>query len=310
MGRGKGSANQLGLEDSPSALHVEPSGERNNDLGEVNGYPVNATSKKARRAWKENICPFLGRSCPKANAGSLPSCSILHNGELRITCPHRLMEAQKEIEKTLSDFFSDNGEDFTVVSEVTIPEEFTNSDGDDEETSAGRADLVFVEKGKGDDRKAHLVEVQTEYISGNISKQIRRFLDNPDDDNQERAKKESARPDSLSSSFKRLFPQILRKGTIFSSKEWGEGKIGVVTPRSFFDSFSRGLPRVSKDEAEVAWVVCDIEYDAKLGRNKVFVADVIYTTLEAIASASVPSPGKKAKFLEMIDRKISQQDKA
>lgn len=307
MGRGNSSADQLAL-DSAVQLRVEPSGKRNNDLGEVNGYPVNARSQKAKKAWEENLCPFLGRTCPKSNAGSLPSCSILSDGQLRITCPHRLLDARGEIEDVLGGFFFAGKKKFHVVEEVAIPETFISEEGESEETSAGRADLVFIEDSKEDDREVHLCELQTEYVSGNIGEQVRQFLADPAKDNKNRpikadGKEASARPDSLSSSFKRLFPQILRKGAVFSSEEWGGGKIGVVTPRSFFDSFSRQLPQVGKEEADIAWVVCDTKYDSKLGRNRVFVADTIYTTLSAVEEASRPSPGDKKKFIEGIDRK-------
>jgi hypothetical protein len=62
------------------------------------------------------------------------------------------------------------------------------------------------------------------------------------------------RPDYLSSSRKRLAPQLLFKGGIL--RAW-EKKIAVVLHRGFFNTLPK-LPEVSKGEADIAWMVYDV----------------------------------------------------
>ena len=64
-------------------------------------------------------------------------------------------------------------------------------------------------------------------------------------------------PDYLSSSRKRLAPHLMFKGGILNA--WGK-KIAVAVQQSFF-STPHKFPRVSRDRAEIMWMIYDLEYD-------------------------------------------------
>ena len=66
------------------------------------------------------------------------------------------------------------------------------------------------------------------------------------------------KPDYLSSSRKRLIPQMLYKGGIFQS--WKK-KQTVALQKSFFDTLP-SLPTTSKSKADIAWFLYDFEFNA------------------------------------------------
>jgi hypothetical protein len=66
------------------------------------------------------------------------------------------------------------------------------------------------------------------------------------------------RPDYLSSSRKRLVPQLVYKGGILHS--WNK-KIAVALNRTFFATLPT-LKQVPKDQADIAWLVYDLKIHA------------------------------------------------
>jgi hypothetical protein len=87
------------------------------------------------------------------------------------------------------------------------------------------------------------------------------------------------RPDYLSSSRKRLAPQLLFKGSILHGCK---KKIAVALNKNFFDTLPK-LKRVSKQKADIAWLIYDVmlpptgaatalSYQTKLVRR-----DVVYS---------------------------------
>src|SRR3990167_2156345 len=71
------------------------------------------------------------------------------------------------------------------------------------------------------------------------------------------------RPDYLSSSRKRLAPQLLFKGGILHS--WKK-KIAVALNKSFFATLPK-LKQVSKSDADIAWLIYDLELIKEKGKG-------------------------------------------
>lgn len=120
--------------------------------------------------------------------------------------------------------------------------------------SAGNIDVVLVaydDRGKVIDFGA--LEIQSVYISGNVREPFEYYMGDP----QSRASMDWSsesnypRPDYLSSSRKRLVPQLLYKGGILHS--WKK-KIAVALNKSFFATLPT-LKQVPKDEADIAWLI-------------------------------------------------------
>ena len=92
------------------------------------------------------------------------------------------------------------------------------------------------------------------------------------------------RPDYLSSSRKRLVPQMLYKGGIL--KEWRK-KQAIALQRSFYETLPK-LPEVSVEDAEIAWFLYDL--DLVDNRFQLKLSQTIYTEFwPALHTYNTPS---------------------
>ncbi|MGQ4808160.1 hypothetical protein NKDENANG_01527 [Candidatus Entotheonellaceae bacterium PAL068K] len=178
-------------------------------LAEVFGYPADNLSSPARRYRDHRLCPFNNRvpNCTKDKANDpLGVCSI-HAGEnLTITCPVRFRE-DWIIAEHAADFFFSTQTTWTSLTEVRL--------NDKNGRSAGNIDMVLVaydQLGKVTDFGS--LEVQAVYISGNIRRPFEHYMQSPEQyaDMAWTGESNSPRPDFLSSSRKRLVPQLMFKG--------------------------------------------------------------------------------------------------
>lgn len=116
------------------------------------------------------------------------------------------------------------------------------------------------------------------------------------------------RPDYLSSSRKRLVPQLVYKGGILHS--W-EKKIAVALNKSFFATLP-ALKQVPKDEANIAWLIYDLELRAEEshgpGRYYLTKVDEVFTEFEpALLSITTPLPGRVEDFIKLLQEKLDEQ---
>jgi hypothetical protein len=115
------------------------------------------------------------------------------------------------------------------------------------------------------------------------------------------------RPDYLSSSRKRLVPQLVYKGGILHS--WNK-KIAVALNRTFFATLPT-LKQVPKDQADIAWLVYDLKIHAddnhKPGRYYLTKVDEIFTDFEsALLSITTPLPGQIGDFIKLLQEKLDE----
>jgi len=220
-------------------------------LAEVFGHLITDHSEKADRYRSRRLCPFNNKvpNCTKDKAKDpLGVCSIYHEGKPVITCPIRFRE-DWIITDDAASFFFKKGTTWSSLTEVRL--------NDLHGKSAGNIDVVLVAydaKGKVYDFGA--LEIQAVYISGNVRDPFEYFMKDP----KARASMDWSnqpnypRPDYLSSSRKRLAPQLLFKGGILHG--WGK-KIAVALNKSFFDTLPKLKP-VSKSKADIAWLIYDV----------------------------------------------------
>ncbi|HOC91554.1 MAG TPA: NotI family restriction endonuclease [bacterium] len=274
-------------------------------LAEVFGFLVSDLSKKADRYRANRLCPFNNKvpSCTKDKAKSpLGVCSIYHKEKPTITCPVRFRE-EWIIADDAASFFFNESTSWSSLTEVRL--------NDINGKSAGNIDMVLVaydDDGKVKDFGA--LEVQAVYISGNVREPFERYMRNPKD----QASADSAgdsyypRPDFLSSSRKRLAPQLLFKGGILHS--WNK-KIAVAIDKSFF-SMLPNITQVSKSEAEIAWFIYDLVLTREKGeeqeRYHLKKVDEVYTRFEpALISITSPNPGNIEDFIKLLQDKLEEQ---
>jgi|WetSurMetagenome_2_1015567.scaffolds.fasta_scaffold47747_3 hypothetical protein len=272
-------------------------------LAEVFGFPIDNISEKANRFRTKRLCPFNNKvpSCTKDKANDpLGVCSIYENGgsNIAITCPIRFREDWKIVDDAASFFFPDKV-NWTSLSEVRL----NNKDGN----SAGNIDMVLVSydaNGKLIDFGA--LEIQGVYISGNIRLPFTAYMSNPDKNKNMDWTNEPnfPRPDYLSSSRKRLVPQLIYKGGIL--RTWKK-KSAVVIHKDFYSTLPV-LTHVDKKQAEIAWLIYDLAYDSKTNVFKLVTHEIIYTLFEpALDIITKPNPGSIDEFSKLLQNKLDEK---
>ena len=116
--------------------------------------------------------------------------------------------------------------------------------------SAGNIDYVLVsydDKGRVLDFGS--LEVQAVYISGNLTGPFTAYLENQSSEFIWNQAFKYPKPDYLSSSRKRLIPQIIAKGSIL--KQWNKKQV-VALQTSFFNTLP-ALPEFDKSESDFAF---------------------------------------------------------
>jgi hypothetical protein len=253
----------------------------------------------AARYRRNRLCPFNNKipNCTKDKAKNpLGVCSIYHNDEVAITCPIRFREGWV-ITDHAAEFFFQPGAKWSSLTEVRL------NDGTGK--SAGNIDIVLVAYDQsGNIYDFGSLEVQAVYISGNVRSPFEYYIADPKSNQHMDWSGEPnfPRPDYLSSSRKRLAPQLIFKGGILNS--WKK-KMAVALNRGFFETLP-SLNRVEKEKADIAWLI----YDLKLvsGKFQLESIDTIYTEFQsALMAITQPVPGKLEEFIKVLQNKLDEQ---
>lgn len=270
-------------------------------LAEVFGYAIDDNSSTAKRYRKLKLCPFNNKvpNCTKDKADNpLGLCSIYRIDGLAITCPVRFRQ-QWVIAEHAAEFFFPEGTAWTTLLEVRL--------NDKNGVSAGNIDLVLVaydSKGKVTDFGA--VEIQGVYISGNIRNAFDSYMEqsNPGNKFSWKNKPNYPRPDYLSSSRKRLVPQLIYKGGILNA--WNK-KLCVTLDDGFFNTLPE-LKETPKTQADIAWNVYDLELENEQKQRTLTRKKVIYTAFsESLDNIAKPQVGQIDDFIEKLQAKLDEK---
>lgn len=270
-----------------------------NLLAEVFGFITTDVGPNAKRHRDKRLCPYNNKipNCTKDKAQDpLGVCSIFHDGEVVITCPIRFRQNWL-IADDAADFFFDEGAKWTTLTEVRLKD----ADGG----SAGNIDVVlcaYDNAGKVYDFGA--LEVQAVYISGNVRNPFESYMKDPKSNRHMDWTNEAnyPRPDYLSSSRKRLAPQLIFKGGILNA--WGK-KSAVALNKGFFETLPN-LQEVPKNKANIAWLIYDLKLPTQAGQHyELFRDRVVYTKFDAaLSQITKPKAGKIENFLSQIQSKV------
>lgn len=193
-------------------------------------------------------------------------------------------------------FFFPAGTSWTSLTEVRINDRYNKS--------AGNIDVVLVSyDGAGRILDFGALEVQSVYISGNIRKAFEYYVENPVEHMGMDWTKERfyPRPDYLSSSRKRLAPQLIYKGGILHA--WNK-KQAVAVDSSFFNTLPT-MMEVDKSEAEMAWLVYDLQLDQQQKRYKLNRFRTVYTRFDtALDKITRADAGNMQNFMEHLQEKL------
>jgi hypothetical protein len=113
------------------------------------------------------------------------------------------------------------------------------------------------------------------------------------------------RPDYLSSSRKRLAPQLIFKGGIINA--WNK-KTAVALNKGFFGTLPK-LPEVPKEKADIAWMVYDLKQPTSAGAHyELFRERIVYTRFEpALNQITKSRPGKMEDFICHLQEKVDEK---
>jgi hypothetical protein len=271
-------------------------------LAEVFGHLINDQTSKANRYRSLRLCPFNNKvpNCTKDKAKNpLGVCSIYHLGDTVITCPIRFRE-EWIITGDAASFFFGEAAKWSSLTEVRL--------NDANGKTAGNIDIVLVaydEFGKVYDFGA--LEIQAVYISGNFRDPFEYYIKDPIGNSylDWSGQPNYPRPDYLSSSRKRLVPQLLFKSGILHS--W-EKKTAVALSKEFFDTLPP-MKCISKDHADIAWLIYDLGLVHHNGQERYVLkkVDEVYTQFESsLKSITTPQPGKVDDFMKRLQDKLDE----
>ncbi len=270
-------------------------------LAEVFGFPIENQTEQASRHRSLKLCPYNNKvpNCTKDKAAApLGVCSVLENGKAVVTCPVRFREDWLIAEDAASFFFPKDA-NWTSLTEVRLKD--INGE------SAGNIDVVLVSYDKnGELRDFGALEIQAVYISGNVRNPFEHYMENPkqSSDFDWSKQKNYPSPDFLSSSRKRLAPQLLFKGGILHS--WHK-KSAVALDLSFFETLPK-LQECDKNLAEVAWFVYDLVLDVKAKKYTLKRVKTVYTKFnESLQQITVAKPGKVVDFVATLQDKLNEK---
>lgn len=269
-------------------------------LCEVFGFPFDDQSDQAVRHRKLKLCPFNNytSNCTKDKvADPLGVCSIFNqDGKPVIVCPVRFREDWILVEHAARFFFG-NETNWTVIPEVRLKEASGRS--------AGNIDYVLVSyDNDGAVTDFGALEVQAVYISGNVRNPFTALMNSDDPKSfQWLGEKNYPTPDFLSSSRKRLVPQLLYKGAILNS--WKK-RIVVAVDSAFFDTLPP-LREVEESEAEIAWHVYSLQPEKARANNQLTPHKTLYTSFdECMAEITRPKIGPVNDFVGQLQAKLDK----
>jgi len=173
--------------------------------------------------------------------------------------------------------------------------------------SAGNIDVVIVaydDKGKVVNFGA--LEVQAVYISGNIRDPFESYLRNSEQGQvmDWSGKANYPKPDYLSSSRKRLAPQLIYKGGII--RAWNK-KMAVALNKGFYKTLPK-LHAVPKAKADMAWMVYNLKYEKSSQTYSLARGQIVYTRFEdSLSRITKSEAGSVNNFISMLQDKINEK---
>ena len=270
-------------------------------IAEVFGFPCDNLTLEAQRYRKNRLCPFGNKvaNCTKDKARDpLGVCSVLHQSEVVITCPIRFRQAWL-IAEDAANFLFGKKANWTTLTEVRLADNLGKS--------AGNIDVVLASYNDGGQvLDFGALEIQAVYISGNIRQPFKYYMKDPKKHAQMDWTKRPnyPRPDYLSSSRKRLAPQLMFKGGILN--QWNK-KICVALNKSFFHTLPE-LTQVRREDADIAWLIYDLKLDNKTNKYNLSRDKEVFTKFEdSLLKITQTQSGDINRFIKLLQSKVDKK---
>ncbi|MEQ1557394.1 MAG: NotI family restriction endonuclease [Methyloglobulus sp.] len=234
------------------------------DLIEIFGYAPDDTTTQCRSLWNLSACPFINKQCTKANHdGSIiyGTCSVSSPYGDCVICPNRLYEDNYAALRTIANEAFDKSLEFLLYEQfIPVRENKKNcvvalGQNSGKEVKIGTSlsmdwVLARIENGKLVEYTG--VEVQSIDITGNYRdawhsyKNIANITLNIPS---------SEHGMNWANVHKRLIPQIIRKGTIYSRSNFVKSGLYFVVPDIVYQKFEQiigqDIPLLDKPAKDV-----------------------------------------------------------
>lgn len=275
-------------------------------VGEVFGFPSDENSEDAMRHRRNRLCPFGNGGSPNCTKDKVDNplgvCSVWSGDELAIICPVRFREQNRAVSDA-ADFFFGTEANWTAFPEVRL------KDGNGH--AAGNIDYVLVEY----DEHGRIVdfgslEIQAVYISGNLRNPFEIYIEQLG----EAGRFEGVdygklvnppRPDYLSSTRKRLAPQLMFKGGILHN--WGKRQ-AVAVNKGLWDTMPE-MTECAEENSDLVWLVYDLVEDG--GRRTLQLCEKLYSTYQdAMQEVTRPVLSSPDDFVAKLQERLDKQLKS
>lgn len=234
------------------------------DLIEVFGYAPDDQTKQSRSLWDLSACPFINKQCTKTNHDNsiiYGTCSVTSPFGDCVICPNRLYENDYEALRTIAnEVFDTNLQFFMYEQFIPLRLKVKNcivalGQNSGKEVKIGTSlsmdwVLARIENGKLVEYTG--VEVQSIDITGNYRDSWHSYKN--------LSKKTLVIPKSAhgmnwANVHKRLIPQIIRKGTIYSRSNLVKSGLYFVVPdivyRKFEEIIGQDIPLIENGGKDV-----------------------------------------------------------
>lgn len=235
-----------------------------NDLVEIFGYASNDLTPSVRSLWRLGACPFTEKSCTKSNHDSsivYGTCSVTTAFGDCIICPNRLYEnSYATLKRVAADAFGGDIEllmfdEYVKRRDEAGPFVVALGQNSGREVKIGRQLSMDWVLAKLDSRMLVEyigIEVQSIDITNNYRDAWYAYKTLTSESKPTPASEHGM---NWANVHKRLIPQIIRKGVVYSSSEFVKAGLYFVLPdvvyKKFEDIIGADIPLVEKKGANV-----------------------------------------------------------
>lgn len=239
-------------------------------LAEVFGSPIDNNDTDACRNRKVHFCPYNNRvpNCTKDRANDpLGVCSVFHEQKATIICPIRFRENWLIIEDAAKIIFEEKV-NWTTITDVKMYDKYN--------TYIDTIEFVIVSfDEKGNIINFASLDTQAAFVNRNIRKNYNSYLENPQKYLAKDPKEETF-VDYTSAIHQKIAPQLIYRGSIFHG--WNK-KAVLVIDAGFLNSLPK-FAEVSKENAEIIWLVYELEHNPEKNKFELKLKQTIYTLFE------------------------------
>ena len=210
-------------------------------LVEVFGHAPSDATPKARKYWELKACPFIGRACTKydhTNTICYGTCSVTNVGQEVVICPNRLYANNYEsIREVAEDVFGKLPfmlfDEYVkkASSELDCVVALGQNSGKEVKLSKMSMDWVLARIRKGKLVEYVGIEVQSIDITGNYRDAWYAARDQKSDI------PASGHGLNWANVHKRLMPQIIRKGLVYSRSDLVKRGLFFIVPEPVYQRF-------------------------------------------------------------------------